>query len=327
MHSAPLIDRISILIVIVNYRTGGLVVDALRSLEPEIRANPGARVVVVDNQSCDGSAEVMREAIDRLGWTDWASVTVAPRNGGFAYGNNVPIRPALASKDPPAYYWLVNPDTQVRPGALRALVDFMERHPSAGIAGGMLEEADGVSWPFAFRFPSILSELERGMRLSLVTTLLARWRVVRQMDDREAEVDWLSGANLMVRREVFDSVGLMDEGYFLYFEETDFCLQARRAGWASWYVPGGRVMHIAGQSTGLTGRNSTPSRMPTYWFNSRRRYFVKNHSRAYAIAADLVWITSYMTYRMRKRIQRKRDFDPPRLLSDFIRNSSILNRS
>lgn len=325
MQSTQPSDPALALIVIVNYRTGRLVVDCLRSLVSEVRGRPGTRVVVVDNQSGDDSVKVLHEAIDEFGWSDWVSLTVAPRNGGFAYGNNLSIRKALATESPPAYYWLLNPDTQVRPGALSALTGFLDRNPAVGVAGGMLEESDGSPWPFAFRFPSVLSELERGMRLSVVTRLLARWRVVHEMDARDAEVDWVCGANMMVRRQVFDSVGLMDEKYFLYFEETDFCLQAKRAGWASWYVPSCRVMHIAGQSTGLTGEHVALRRMPTYWFDSRRRYFLKNHNRAYAIAADLAWIVSFFTYQVRKRVQRKQDFDPPRLLSDFIRNSSLLN--
>jgi GT2 family glycosyltransferase len=315
----------TVLVVIVNYRTAGLTVECLKSLQPEVAANPGTRVVVVDNQSQDGSYEALRSAVEAAGWSDWAQVVLAPRNGGFAYGNNHAIRPALASDDPPVYYWLLNPDTLVRPGGLSALVDFFEAHPFAGIAGGLLEESDGTPWPYAFRFPSIVSELERGLRFSVATRLLSRWCVVRRMDDNEAQVDWLPGASMMVRREVFDSIGLMDEGYFLYFEETDFCLQARRAHWTCWYVPKSRVMHIAGQSTGVTDKRSAGLRLPTYWFESRRRYFVKNFGPAYAIATDLTWLLAFLTYRVRKWIQRKRDIEPPRLLSDFIRNSAILN--
>src|SRR5277367_5597369 len=89
--------------------------------------------------------------------------------------------------------------------------------------------------------------------------------------------DWVNGASMMVRREVFDSIGLMDEKFFLYYEETDFCLRALEAGWPTWTVPSSRVVHLEGQSTGATGAIAKRKRVPKYWFDSRRRYFRKHH--------------------------------------------------
>jgi GT2 family glycosyltransferase len=139
-------------------------------------------------------------------------------------------------------------------------------------------------------------------------------------------MDWLPGASLLIRREVFETIELMDEGYFLYYEETDFCLQAARYGWECWYVPSSHVMHLAGQSTGVTTPTDQPKRLPQYWFNSRRRYFVKNHGRLYAAIADTVWFLGFVSWRGRRLIQRKPDTDPPCLLQDFVRNSAVLNR-
>ena len=230
----------SLLIVIVNYRSAGLAIDCLRSLEPEVAAFPGARVVMVENASGDDSADRLASAIREQGWSPWASLAIAPRNGGFAAGNNVAIAPSLASADPPGLIWLLNPDTIVLPGALRGLVDFLDRRPDVGLAGSRLEKPDGSAWPSAFRFPTILSELESGMRLRPVSRLLDRHILMPPVPDGEVPTDWVAGASLMVRREVFDAVGLLDEGYFMYFEEVDFCLKAARAGWPCWYVPGPR---------------------------------------------------------------------------------------
>lgn len=324
MHDAvPLTNDISVLIVIVNYRTAKLVVNCLRSLEAEVKTLPGTRVAVVDNNSGDSSLEIIGAAIEQEGWGDWATLMPSALNGGYAYGNNYAIRPALASDHPPTYCWLLNPDTVVRPGALKGLIDFMQTHPKAGICGSSFEEANGEPWPIAFRFPSILSELEGGIRLGLVTKLLSNWSVVQWMTDQPTPVDWLPGASMMIRREVFESVGLMDEDYFLYFEETDFCLQAKRAGWDCWYVPESRVMHIAGQSTGVTVRTDKPKRLPQYWFDSRRRYFVKNHGRIYTAITDLVWVLAFVLWRGRRMVQRKPDSDPPQMLHDFLLNSAI----
>ena len=316
-----------VLVVIVNYRTGRHVVACLRSLLPEVQASPGTRVVVVDNASGDDSAETIAQAIVAEGWSGWARLVCAPVNGGFSYGNNLAIGSALASAQPPALVWLLNPDAQARPGALRELVAFLAAHPQVGIAGSSLEYEDGTLWPHAFRFPSIWSELATGLRLSAVAALLKNRTTLLRMGDHAERVDWLPGASMMVRREVFDAVGLMDEGYFLYFEETDFCLQAARAGWPCWYVPQSRVMHIAGQSTGVSGRQAPFKRRPGYWFESRRRYWLKNHGWFYAAATDLVWAISFSLWKLRSALQRKPASDPPHYLRDFLRHSALFHTS
>ena len=314
-------DKTRLLIVMVNYRTGPLVVDSLRSLEDEIQSVPGTKVAIIDNNSGDDSVEKIGQAIAAEGWQDWATLLPSKLNGGYAYGNNYAIRPALKTANPPDYFLLLNPDTQVRPNALKALVDFMDHHPEVGIAGSSFEEADGKPWPYAFRFPSIFSELDSALRLGVVSKLLSKWIVAKVMGNQEEQIDWLPGASMMIRRQVFESIGLMDEGYFLYFEETDFCLQARRAGWTCWYVPQSRVMHILGQSTGVTATNQAPKRLPQYWYDSRRRYFLKNHGWFYTALVDIGWLSGYSLWRVRRVLQQKPDTDPPKMLQDTFRNS------
>ena len=318
-------DTPSTLIVIVNYRSGDLVIDCLKSLAPEIAAHPATQVAVVDNCSGDGSAQRIADHIEHAQCGAWARLIRSELNGGFSYGNNLAIRPALHSAQPPEFYWLVNPDTVVRPGALRALIDFLRKRPRVGIAGSSLEDESGELWPWAFRFPSVLSELDAGLRWGFVSKLLARWSLARKMSSVPEKVDWLPGASMMVRRDVFQSIGLMDESYFLYFEETDFCLQASQAGWECWYVPHSRVLHIAGQSTGVTAKTDQPKRLPAYWFESRRRYFIKNHGRLYAAWTDLVWLLAFPLWRLRRRVQRKPDTDPPQQWLDFVKHSALWN--
>jgi N-acetylglucosaminyl-diphospho-decaprenol L-rhamnosyltransferase len=316
--------RRDVLVVVVNYRTARLVVECLASLCSEVAASPGSRVVVVDNASGDGSAEAIAAAIEQRGWASWVRVQAAPVNGGFSYGNNVAVREALSADEAqrPAYFWILNPDTQVDPGAMAALVDFAAAQPRIGITGSALRNDDGSAWPYAFRFPGLGSEFEGGARFGPVTRLLRKHAVLRPMTDQPAQVDWMPGASMLVKREVFEQVGLMDEGYFLYYEETDFFLQVQRAGWQAWYVPASRVMHIAGASTGVTGEKVMKKRMPAYWFESRRRYFVKNHGRVYAMAVDAAWLLAHLSWRARRALQRKPDTDPPRLAADFLAHSA-----
>lgn len=307
-------------IIIVNYRTPGLVVECLHSLNADMRAEPDCRVVVVDNASGDDSVDRIRTSIKAAGWS-WADVLPLQRNGGFAAGNNAALRPLLQIDDPPAYFHLLNPDTYIRPGAVSKLIDFMEAHPRIGIAGSRLEHPNGSPQCAAFHFHGILSELERGLRLGIASRLLQRWMVAPRPRNVMHKTDWVCGASMMIRREVFDSIGLLDEKFFLYYEETDFCLRARDAGWPCWFVPDSRVVHLEGQSTGATGAAAKRKRLPAYWFDSRRRYFRKHHGAGYELLTNLVHAASYALWRFRKWLQFKDHEDPPYYLRDFIRNT------
>jgi GT2 family glycosyltransferase len=213
---------------------------------------------------------------------------------------------------------LLNADTEVRPGAIRTLIDFMEQHPKAGIAGSGFENPDGTCWAFAFRFFRPVGELEGALRFGPISKLMSRYVVNQWMDQHRAQrIDWVAGACMIIRREVFDTVGLMDEKYFLYYEEVDFCLQASRAGWPCWYVPQSRIMHIGGQSTGFTDRERRPKRTPSYWFESRSRYFRKNFGLWGLIVADLAYGVGFTFWRLRRFLFNLPDTDPPYHLIDF----------
>jgi N-acetylglucosaminyl-diphospho-decaprenol L-rhamnosyltransferase len=313
----------TVLVVIVNYKTPKLTVDCLQALANEVSALPDTKVIVVDNNSGDRSVEQITTAIKTQNWSDWITVAIAERNGGYAYGNNLAIRPALESPAPPDYILLLNPDTVPRPAALATLVNFLERHQEVGIAGSRLEDPDGTPQISAFRFHSFLSELDGGLRLGIVSKLLSNWLVAPPVSDVATQTDWVAGASMLIRREVFESVGWLDEEYFMYYEEVDFCLQAKKAGWSCWYVPESRVVHLVGQSSGVTNTKIPPKRLPQYWFDSRRRYFLKNHGWLYAALADFLWLFGFAIWKGRRLVQRKPDNDPPYLLKDFFRNTIL----
>jgi len=315
-----------LLIVILNYRTAALTIASLRSLRAEVAALPGARVIVTDNASGDGSADAIATAIAAEGMSAWARCQPLPKNGGYAYGNNAPIRNALRSQTPPDFVLLLNPDTEVRPGALRALLEFMREHPECAIAGSRLEDEHGQVHSSAFNFPSAWSELDRGLALGVVTRLLRDRSIHRPIPDAACEVDWVAGASMLVRREVFERIGLIDEAYFLYYEEVDFLLRARRAGLRTFYVPASRVIHHMGASTGVTNLKQAPKRIPTYWFDSRRRYFLKNHGLLHAALADAAFVLGHSAQRLRQWVRPKpnRKPDPPQLLLDYLENSVLL---
>ncbi|MFW6049752.1 MAG: glycosyltransferase family 2 protein [Myxococcota bacterium] len=303
--------------VIVNYRTPDLTIRAIDSGRVELqRLGRDCRLVVVDNDSGDGSLGRIRAHVQNRGWGDHVAVVGSGRNGGFAFGNNVAIRAALASGNPPDFFYVQNSDAFPEPGALERLVRHMDANPRVGIAGSYTHGMDGEPHRTAFRFPTVAGELEAYARLGPVSRALRRHIVAFPIPQRTTEVDWVAGASMLVRRRVFEEVGLFDERYFLYFEETDLCLRARRAGWTTLYVRDSTVAHVGSASTGLwvNGR-----RMPAYWFDSRRHYFRKNHGVTYLWLSNAALLLGSGIFRTRRAIERYRaDDEPQRFIRDFV---------
>ena len=314
--------------VIVSYKTAELTVGCLRSLAREREtARIELEAIVVDNAS--GDAALIRRAIEREGYGAWVTLIEAERNGGYAYGNNLGFRHAYEARRAPDYFHLLNPDTVVRPGAVQELVDFLERRPDVGIAGSSFENQDGSEWRYVFRFPTLWAGIDSGVQWGLVSKLLERYIVASPpMGSGPERADWLPGASMMIRRQVIDEVGGLDEGYFLYFEETDFCWRANEAGWPCWYVPGSRVMHIAGQSTKMTERHAAPKRLPGYWYESRRRFYLSRYGLRYAIANDLACAAAHGLGRVKTLLLRRdRDGAVPHFVTDLLRTSVLWPRN
>lgn len=315
-------------VCIVNWRTAGLTIDCLRSFMTEFLQQPNWHVYVVDNDSRDGSFERIELAVLEHGWQSSVTVLQAGRNGGFAAGNNAAIRAMAASgAGLPDYVLLLNPDTVVRPGAFEILINFLEMHPEVGIAGGRSEDPDATPQLCCFRFPSLISEVALYLGFGPFDRLAARWLTRMGIPATPTEVGWVSGAVMMIRRPVLEGIGVMDESYFLYYEETDFTLRAQRRGWKCWHVPESRVVHLVGQSSGVTRREGKPARVPRYWFESRRRYFVLNHGRLYAAATDLLVVFALCFSGLRALLQKGKGRNPPHFRRDFIRYSALLNRN
>jgi hypothetical protein len=129
----------------------------------------------------------------------------------------------------------------------------------------------------------------------------------------------VSGASMIIRREVIEAIGPLDEGLYTYFDDIDFCLNARRAGWQTWFVPESRVIHLEGASTGI--KATTVKRRPAYWFEARRRFFLKNYGALYTALVDAAYLAGFALWRLRRLVQGKPDTDPPHMLADSLRHS------
>ena len=308
-----------LLTVIVNYKTPEMTLESAEAALREMARVPGgARLSIVDNGSMDGSFEKIYEGVKDKGWKP-VTVLSTGWNGGFGYGNNFAIRHALASADPPDYVYLLNSDAFPDEGSIAALVEFMDTHPDVGIAGSYTHSPEGEPKASSFRFPTVFSEFEHAMRLGVLSSALESYLVSMPTPDHDVEVDWVSGSSLILRRDLLETVGLFDEGFFLYFEETDLCFRAKEQGWRTMFVRGASVTHIEGVSTGI----HRVQRMPSYWFDSRRRFFEKNRGRAYFAAATAAHVGGGLVWRVRRRIQRKPAEDPPHFLRDLVRHALV----
>lgn len=304
-----------LLTVILNYKTAEM---TLQSAEAALRemVDIDGEIVIVDNASGDGSFEVLTTEVARRGWSDDNRVRVVAsgHNGGFGAGNNFGIRLGLSDGTAADYYYALNSDAFPDAGAIQTLMDYLEIHPDVGFAGSYIHGPDDDPHLTTFRFPSIWSELEGAARFGPISRMLRNKAVPIAVPSESMAVDWLAGASMMMRADVLADIGLFDETFFLYFEETDLCLRAARAGWPTHFVRNSEVTHIGSVSTGM----KTWSRMPGYWFDSRWHYFTKNHGTTGAVLATSAHAIGGAFWRMRRLVQSKPKADPKNFLRDMI---------
>ncbi len=267
-------DRFSLAVIIVSWNVRDLLEACLRSLFGDL-AGSGLEVEVwvVDNGSSDGTPEMVTRAFPDV------RLIARPDNIGFAAANNLAIREAVGSRrlavGSPRYLWLLNPDTEVLPGATAALIRALEGHPRAGVVGAKLLYPDGTLQHSAFRFPGLVQlafDLFPMPARLYETSLNGRYPRHLYEGEKPFFVDHPLGAAMMVRTEAVNQVGLLDEEYRIYCEEIDWCWRMRQAGWRALCVPAARVIHHSGRSTG-----QVPIPSFVYLWTSRARLYARHH--------------------------------------------------
>ena len=259
----PTDTLVDLSVIIVSFNTRDLLRACLRSVERAAAAAPRTEVIVVDNGSQDGSRPMVR--------AEFAGVRlIESENVGFAAGNNKGIAAASGR-----FFLMLNPDTEVLDDALNALVRFMDRHPQAGACGGRLLNADGSFQHSAFRFPNLWMSFFDFFNINhrVINSRLNGRYPPSLYRGGPFQIDHPLGACLLVRREALQQVGLMDDGFFMYCEEIDWCLRIKRAGWQIWHVGDAPVIHHGCQST-----NQFRHRMFVELHRSRGRFFAKHYS-------------------------------------------------
>lgn len=261
-------------VIVVSYNTRDLTRDCLAAAYAAIEAaGLDAHVWVVDNASTDGSAEEVQRRFPQV------TLIASDTNLGFAGGNNVALQAMGALDQPPRHVLLLNSDTVAHADALGQMVSFLDASPHVGAVGAQLLYGDGSFQHGAFHFPTLLMALFDfwPLRNRLADTRLnGRYPPSRYAAGEPFPIDHPLGAALMMRWQTFRQVGPLDEGYFMYCEEIDWCLRAKRAGWAIYCVPRARVVHLAGQST----RQFREAMVLALW-RSRYRLFERHYPPAY----------------------------------------------
>ena len=267
-------------IVILNWNVRDLLRQCLTSVYAT-RSTLATQVIVVDNASSDDSVAMVRGEFPDV------RLIVNAANRGYTGGNNDGIAAAAGR-----YVLVLNPDTQVVGDALSTLVAYAEAHPDVGLVAPQLLNPDGSVQPSRRRFPTLTTALFESTWLQSIAPhgVLNDYYMLDRSDDETQPVDWAVGACLLVRREVIDRVGMLDEGFFMYSEELDWCRRIKGAGWKIVYLPKAQVIHHMGKSS-----DQVIAQRHIYFQTSKVRYFRKHHGKwaagwlRIALLAMYVW--------------------------------------
>ncbi len=266
-------------VIIVSWNVWGWLAPCLASVREGLGSLEG-EIIVVDNASADGTPERVREAFPEV------RLLCNPVNRGFPAANNQGMRAARGR-----YFLLLNPDTLVLDRAIESLVAFAEAHPEAGVVGPQLLNPDGTVQSSRRRFPTLWTALFESTwwQPYAPRRILRHYYVLDRSDEEIQEVDWVTGAAMLVRREVVERVGPMDEGFFMYAEELDWCRRIRAAGWRVFYYPPAKIVHYGGRSS-----DQVPALQHLAFQRSKIRYFRKHHGPAAAAALRAFLIGQYL---------------------------------
>jgi len=280
-------------VVIINYKTPKLVIDCLGSLLPELSALD-AKVVIVDNHSNDNSCDQILTWLSQYDDIQQVELIASDENTGFSGGNNRGISQLEAE-----YYLLLNSDTVVRQGAICLLLEAVQKDTNVGLVSPRLEWPDVAPQESCFRFHSPVSELISSANTGLITRMFQSFNVPYAISEQAKFYDWTSFACVLVKAEVFKDIGLMDHGYFMYFEDVAFAYHAKQAGWKVLNVPDAHVVHLRGGSSPVKSQTKLRKRLPRYYYESRTRFFYQVYGRLGLLMANVCWSLGYVISSLR----------------------------
>ena len=298
-------------VVIVNYCTAGLSLNCIDTLAEQL--NPAHdHIVVVDNNSGGDDLTILAASIQQKGLTNLVTLIPSSTNGGFSAGNNIGIKALQAE-----YYLLANADTLFRPTAINQLLQAIKEYPHVGIFSPRLEWPDEQPQISCFRFHSPFSELINSANTWPITRMLKHFDVPQKIREEVTWPEWTSFACVLIKKNVFERIGYLDEGYFMYYEDVDFCRRAKNAGFKIVNWPSARVVHLRGQSSGLKKKQLEQKRLPEYYYKSRSRYFTQFYTVAGWWMSNLCWLVGRAISRPKELLLRRKRSVPEYQIVDI----------
>ncbi|MEM6650095.1 MAG: glycosyltransferase family 2 protein [Pseudomonadota bacterium] len=269
-------------VVILNYRTPEMTV---RCAETALKALPDApsRLIIVENGSGDGSDEILGRWHQQHKAKDQIDLVVSATNKGFSGGNNLGL--AKAQSD---YVLLLNSDAFLQPDSLTSLLKAADETPKAGLIHPTLIDPDGTPQISQFRDFKPTTELLGASNLGMIAKLFPKAVTAIPLTSNEAP-HWVSFAAVLIRRSMIDEIGGMDDGFFLYYEDAEYCRRARQAGWSIHHAKDAFVVHERGGSSPVKKLSKSKKRLPTYYYESRSRYYQLHYGKAGLWFANMLW--------------------------------------
>jgi GT2 family glycosyltransferase len=309
-----------LLIVILNYRTARLTIDCLRSLADKLDEVPGTRALVVDNGSADGSDHQIAAAIADSGWSSWCELMALSDNLGFAAGNNRGLEKLKTTYRDCEWVLLLNSDTVVHPGALRHSHQVMLSDPKIGLMSCLLLNADGSLQNVTRAFPRPMTQVLSQFGLPWVFPRLFGWANVYDVSDDllrvKRDCDWLGGAYMFMRRDALEQVGGMDESFFFYGEDIEFCHRFHRRGWRVHYDPAAAITHIGGSSSDPT--RVAKKQKNVFMWQARYQVQRKCFGRLAAVTVRAADIAAFGVRKLKMLLTGKSNTETYRNVSDAL---------
>jgi len=316
MSSVPKLDDDWIAVIVVNYGTADLAIDAVKTVLERQHGGRSIHIHLVDNASPNDDAKTIQDAHANLGWDGQVTLWLESENHGFGRGNNVALHALKNRDDPPGKVLLLNPDASLHNEAVDILAHALDDTPSAVAAGAAVLREDLSPAIAAFRFPSWKSEFARILSFGPFDKLVANHLVPLPADQPDGPVDWVSGAAVMFLFDALVREGFFDPGFFLYYEEVDLMRRLQAAGGQIIYVPEATVIHIEGAATQQFASAQDRQRDPSYLYQSWQHYFLRAFGRGKALTIALTLWPAAILNILHRRMRGKVPSIPKRFFRD-----------
>jgi len=310
------ITQAKVAIITVTFNSSAFIEDYIQSITPFITNNQH-HLIIIDNASIDNTCQLIRQYATDKQLSNNIQLITLEDNIGFGKGCNKGAE--FAKTIDATHLWFLNPDTKVFEDSGSQLLSLLEKNESIDFAGSLLVNKDMEPRSGAFRFPTLMNVFLSTMKLGVLDKIFKKHTTAAPIQSTPYQTDWLTGASFMVRSPCYYSLKGFDPYYFLYFEEVDLFYRANKKGFSVWACPDSKVFHISGASTGINTQKKERKRLPAYWFESRRFFYLNNDGAAYFTAVDSILVISHMVWSLRATIQGKDDDTPPYFIRDILR--------